>query len=391
MLSSNLHMITILGTIWFVYQVFLRRKPNVLFNRLFILSGIFISLMVFLPQVTMGETNLTVYQFPTIQVSQEIITPAIQIKPYLFWFWLIPTLFLLSVFLFRLLKLAQFLNKSSKETHENTSIYVLSQEDTAFSFFSFIFISRNLLEEKSASSIIMHEKAHSKKLHSLDIVIAECMKILFWFNPFTWLIKRSLCEIHEFEADRSVVKKGISITEYQNLLMNYSLQTMNAYTSGFSKILIKRRLINLNHLKIKERKNIMRYIISTSILFLLLQVAIQPLVFAVNENQQTSQYQEVETPPKYKAGEQAMMKQLASHIKYPKEAQKAGIEGKVFIKFTITKEGKMINAEVLKGVNEAMDAEALRVVKTLKDWIPAQKDGKNVAAEMTIPIRFKLK
>jgi TonB family protein len=349
-----------------------------------------ISLLVFLPQPS-GSKNYFVYQFPSILISQDIISPATQASPYILWVWLIPSLCFLSIFLFRLLKLAQFIKMSKKEIIDGNKINVIAQDNTAFSFFNYIFISENLLSEKTASSIILHERFHVKKFHSLDIIFAEFLKVLFWFNPFIWLMKRSLAEIHEFEVDKAVINKGISITEYQNILVNYALNSMTTYSSGFSKILIKKRLMNLNYLKINERKKIMKYVLSTGILLFLLQIAIQPIVFAVNETNPAAQFQELESPPKYKAGDQAMMQQIINEINYPESAKLDGIEGKVFIKFTITKEGKMINAEVLRGVNEAMDAEALRVVKTLKDWIPAKsKDGKNVDAEMTIPIQYKL-
>lgn len=81
--------------------------------------------------------------------------------------------------------------------------------------------------------------------------------------------------------------------------------------------------------------------------------------------------------------------ELAKNIKYPESAKKEGIMGKVMVKAVIDERGKVIETEVLKGVNPELDEAAVNAVKLTK-FIPGIMDGKNVKAEVTIPISFKL-
>jgi TonB family protein len=94
----------------------------------------------------------------------------------------------------------------------------------------------------------------------------------------------------------------------------------------------------------------------------------------------------------YPGGLKSLYKWLSKEIKYPKEAVKNKIEGKVYVKFTITKYGVVTDPEILnKGKNNPLlEEEALRTVKSMKKWKPAQKDGFNVKSFYTLPINFNL-
>jgi protein TonB len=99
---------------------------------------------------------------------------------------------------------------------------------------------------------------------------------------------------------------------------------------------------------------------------------------------------EVDKQPEFKGGMEALFSYMMEEVKYPKEAANAGVEGKVFVEFTVTKEGKIKDAKVAKGAEESLDKEALRVVNAMPDWTPGEKDGKKVDVKMTLPIAFKL-
>lgn len=92
----------------------------------------------------------------------------------------------------------------------------------------------------------------------------------------------------------------------------------------------------------------------------------------------------------YKGGFKALASFLSENIKYPEEAAKAGIEGRVIISFTINTDGSLSDLKIMKGVNEELDREAERVVKlTSGQWIPATTDGQPVATRLTLPVQFK--
>ena len=99
----------------------------------------------------------------------------------------------------------------------------------------------------------------------------------------------------------------------------------------------------------------------------------------------TFSQEKIDKMPEIKGGIEA----LAKNVKYPKSAKEEGIMGTVMVKAVIDAEGNVASAEVAKGVNGDLDAAALNAVKLTK-FIPGEKDGKNVEAEVTIPIKFKL-
>lgn len=95
--------------------------------------------------------------------------------------------------------------------------------------------------------------------------------------------------------------------------------------------------------------------------------------------------------PEFPGGQDAMMDFIGTNIRYPTYAKEKGIEGKVFIRFIITKTGKVDSVSVLKGVYSLLDEEAIRVVEKMPDWKPGTKNGKQVTCSFQIPINFKMK
>lgn len=81
---------------------------------------------------------------------------------------------------------------------------------------------------------------------------------------------------------------------------------------------------------------------------------------------------------------------IAKNIKYPEEAMKKGIEGTVYVTFTIDEQGKVVQPKVLKGVNELLDNEALRVVSSMPDWKPGKQREQAVEVQYTVPVQFHI-
>ena len=101
-------------------------------------------------------------------------------------------------------------------------------------------------------------------------------------------------------------------------------------------------------------------------------------------------YEEVEEMPEYPGGEAALRNDLAANIKYPDEAKKAGIQGKVFVSFVVDEQGKVTNATIARGVDPSLDKESLRVINELKTWKPGKEKGKVVKVAFTVPINYAL-
>lgn len=98
----------------------------------------------------------------------------------------------------------------------------------------------------------------------------------------------------------------------------------------------------------------------------------------------------VEEMPEFPGGEKAMQKYIADNIQYPKTAREKGIQGKVFITFTVSEEGDIKNAKVIRSVDPLIDKEALCVINSMPSWTPGKQRGKKVDVQFTLPINFAL-
>ena len=101
-------------------------------------------------------------------------------------------------------------------------------------------------------------------------------------------------------------------------------------------------------------------------------------------------FQVVEQMPEFPGGMQKAMEFLGKNIKYPVAAQEAKIEGRVIVQFVVGRDGSVSNAKVMRGVNPELDAEAIRVVSIMPNWIPGKQRGKAVSVKYTMPIMFRL-
>lgn len=103
-------------------------------------------------------------------------------------------------------------------------------------------------------------------------------------------------------------------------------------------------------------------------------------------------YETVDVMPVFPGGNDALLRYIAENITYPQTAKEAGIQGKVIVKFCVSSEGKVDKCEIFKSVNNEIDLEALRVIKSFPQFTePAKKDGEYVAVWYLIPISFTLK
>ena len=98
----------------------------------------------------------------------------------------------------------------------------------------------------------------------------------------------------------------------------------------------------------------------------------------------------VEEMPQYPGGPQALFKFLSENVRYPAEAEKAGIQGRVIATFVVEKDGSISQPTVVKSVDPQLDAEAIRVISAMPNWIPGKQNGKVVRVKYTVPLSFHL-
>lgn len=101
-------------------------------------------------------------------------------------------------------------------------------------------------------------------------------------------------------------------------------------------------------------------------------------------------FQVVEEMPEYPGGMSELMKYFSTNMRYPKEAQDKGIQGRVIVQFVVEKDGSITEAKVVRSVDPQLDAEALRVVNAMPRWTPGKQKGKAVRVRYTLPVMFHL-
>jgi protein TonB len=122
--------------------------------------------------------------------------------------------------------------------------------------------------------------------------------------------------------------------------------------------------------------------------FGLITVSAQKTVVA-QKNQKV--FDIVEQMPEYPGGQAALFEYLSKNIKYPADAEKKKVEGKVFVTFVVDTDGKITDVSLMRKVFPSLDAEAIRVISAMPNWIPGKQKGQVVRVKYTVPIMFRLK
>jgi len=123
---------------------------------------------------------------------------------------------------------------------------------------------------------------------------------------------------------------------------------------------------------------------------LILSVFLLQPVNAQGDEKRDSVYTNVDQLPEFPGGNEALKNYVLNEIVYPPEAKKEGIQGKVFISFTVNKKGAVTDAKIVKGVHGLLDKEALRVIENMPKWTPGKHQGKVVSVSYTLPVQFAL-
>lgn len=127
----------------------------------------------------------------------------------------------------------------------------------------------------------------------------------------------------------------------------------------------------------------------------LFAVLVSALLFVDQSNGQEKTkdgdvYFKADEMPVFPGGENAFISYISNNVKYPEEAKKEGISGKVFVSFIVSEAGKVADVKIEKGVCPSLDKESVRVVEGMPEWKPGKQDGKNVKVQLTIPIQYSL-
>ncbi len=310
-------------------------------------------------------------------------------------------------------------HRRSRTLADGTRLVITERNYAPFSWRNCIVISRKDYESNGAM-IIAHEQAHVHHHHSFDLILAQIFCAVQWFNPAAWMLRRSLMEVHEFEADAQVLEDGFDGRRYQICLVRAALQgSFATTTNNFSNCSTKKRIVMMNRHSTNPwarlRVLLMLPVVALSVIVASackqdtksemnlktqdaspssVYVDIQECEECETEEADTSQvFMVIEQQPEFPGGEEAMFEYLRSNLQYPEKCKENKIQGRVLVAFVINKDGKIVEPEVVKSAGPEgveLDVEALRVVSEMPAWTPGKQMGKAVRVRYTIPVVFKL-
>lgn len=285
-----------LALLYICYWLLFRSENQFSFKRIYLLASVTASLLFPLISIQTNGTQVipsisntqAVVLLPELTVNDAAANMPIE-QPTSIWQWLpyfyFAGLILFSlVFVARVLSLIRLFRNSRKYNWKNYKVAESEKIDSSFSFFHMIFIGQpNKLTEQEKEAVLIHEEAHIKKYHSIDIVLLNVLGTVFWFNPIVHLYKNSLVQIHEFEADAHSIE-GRDVNAYCSLLAKVALES-NGYplANHFTNSFTLKRIEMIK--KIKNRIRIWKVIASSfAALLIFIAVACQDQVDSTSAN-----------------------------------------------------------------------------------------------------------
>ena len=527
-----------LAVFYLFYRLLLSRETFHRFNRVALLSILLLSCLLPLVEVTVEkqtevhQTMMTLEQWLMLADMMNTTNVAeLQIEEVtVTWIQVALLVYLAGILLFAfrngysLLKLGNLLRSGRKEDlskytdgGEKVTLIVHDHDIAPFSWMKYIVISQKDLDE-NGREILIHELAHIQNRHSWDLLVADICIFFQWFNPASWLLKQELQNIHEYEADETVIEKGVDAKQYQLLLIKKAVGTrLYSMANSFNHSSLKKRITmmlkkksnpwarlkylyvlplaaiavaafarpeisseldEISAVKVNDLTAIMKTeevkspekhpakeikvqgqvlekstnapVVGASVIIkgttsgtitdldgnfvISMPVGATLSVSYINmktkeltitekligkikslkvylEGEITTKTQEVvvvgygggeeasdevpvfrvvEEMPEFPGGMGECLKFLGKNIKYPVEAQKAGVQGKVIVQFVVEKDGNIANPKVVRSIDPDLDGEAIRVISIMPKWKPGMQKGQPVRVKYTVPVTFRL-
>lgn len=305
----------------------------------------------------------------------------------------------LILFIYKLVRILNLIsaNKTIKKSKYN--LIKLQKTSAAFSFFRYIFIGESI-ESNQVKNIIQHELVHVKEKHSYDLVFLEILRIFMWFNPMLFIYQKRLLTLHEFIADKMVIKK-VEKEHYVDSLLSqfFNVQKISFINQFYKKSLIKKRIAMILK-KQSNRKNQLKYLLLLPLIASMLSYIACSDSFSDNSfdeqkmNLDAISFLKVDEAPTFPGCERGDKNCLAKNVQMhfarnfdsslPKKLQMPDGRERIFVQFVISDKGVVTNVEA-KSSNEALSEEIISVMSSLPRMIPGEVDGKKRHVSFAIP------
>lgn len=233
------------------YKLLLSRDTFHRFNRIALLSLIMLSVIIPFCEITLEEA--TAIQRPvmdlenllaavSMRTSAESASQPVWLRVMVIAY-IIGGILTLCQFAYSFYALFRLMRQGTPKLVDGIHLILTDQPVVPFSWMRTIVISRKDFEE-SGIEIMTHEMAHIKARHSIDLLISEICILFHWFNPSVWLLRQELQNIHEYEADESVLNQGVDAKRYQLLLIKKAVgaQRFTSMANSFNHSSLKKRI-----------------------------------------------------------------------------------------------------------------------------------------------------
>ena len=440
-----------LAVFYLFYRLLLSRETFHRFNRIALLGILLLSCLLPFVEVSvrrpveMYQTMMTWEQWLLLTDLAGTETHAVQVQENVVtWIQGLLLVYLFGILFFMLRNIYSLfglwvLLKSGRR--EKVSDYVVTvvkavlivheRDISPFSWMRYIVISQKDLHE-NGREILTHELAHIRNRHSWDLFAADICIFFQWFNPAAWLLKQELQNIHEYEADETVINEGVDARQYQLLLIKKAVGTrLYSMANSFNHSKLKKRITMM----LKEKSSPwarLKYLYVLPVAAIAVTAFARPEVSdkvekissvkvndlaAIVETKVvesagdttkpadvkyvpaevrkqlkgTPVFEVAEEMPEFPGGGMsAFMDYIKTNMRYPASAKENGTQGRVTVQFVVDEDGSIKDSKVLRSVDKDMDAEALRLINTMPKWKPGRQKGQPVAVKFTVPVMFRL-
>jgi len=269
-----------LSLFYLIYLLIFRKENHFRTSRLYLMGSVILSLALPFNQARL-ELPGPVNQLPVPQLittgsmtaealSIEPANPSIDWSVIAVGLYGTITLLMVGRLFMQLFILADNYKKSDKITRNNKVILMNHRFKNHFSFFGWIFVTRNSVSEEELDQIIAHESIHASQYHTVDLIMMELLSAVMWFNPLVWMMKNTVQLVHEYLADEGALSTGIDKLRYQALLINQVMEErVICLSSSFNHSIIKKRMHMMSNYKITRSSKLkLLALIPLSLLFI---------------------------------------------------------------------------------------------------------------------------
>jgi TonB family protein len=384
--------ILISGLFWLFYQVLLSHETYFTLNRIYLLFSITCSLLTPLLPIPVSSETFAI-KIPEIEITNSHLQQANSREVLSTWFLIIPAV-ISAILLIRLIIQIIYLIYKGKHGIPEKSYKIITsdKEKGIYSFFHYIFIPSSLAKDTDLQIILAHEHVHICQYHSIDKLACEIFVAILWFNPFAWLLRKSITETHEFLADRNVLKTSCNSSKYLSILYGQLLPvTASGPIAGFTKSITFKRFKMLTKTN-SSKTALLKYALITPVIGVVLTfIQTNPIIAQQKKpTGNNAALMTCEQMPVFTEG--SFRSYVARKIKYPKESLKNKIHGYVVTQFIVNTEGKVVNVQILQNTsNDPLLAnEVMQVIQNSPSWKPGTNQGKPINLQLTIPVKFNL-